>query len=431
MLKAVEACGFQERHRKMQAVTFLRAMVLAASGPNAGRQAHVMRLYFEMGAPRIARASFYDRFGPALEAVMEKLSERALAYAAAQPRDLPGFLGCVRDWRIVDSTTCKLDSALADTYPGTGDYAAIKIHKVLSVGCGATVGYHFSPARDHDSKHLKIDETWRGLGLLVDLGYASVARLQDCQRHDVAFVIRLKENWQPKVKRIARGEVTSTFTSGTDLDVLLADEVLLLNGKAIDAEVAIGEQNVPARLIGVCLPTGLYAFYLTNLPASIGPRQIADLYRVRWEIESNNKLDKSCHRLDEIDARKPEAVRALLHASMIASIIVCMIAHQHQLSEARPRRASAERTTAPLHPQTLARMLAVMALGLADLLHTEGRRAQVGWRDAAELLVSEGRDPNWRRRPSLLDQLRGWKISPGQPRRFRRGSDAKDGPNRS
>ena len=431
ILEAVEACGFQERHRKMQAVTFLRAMVLAASGPNAGRQAHVMRLYFEMGAPRIVRASFYERFGPALEGVMEKLSDRALKYAAGQRCDLPGFLGCVRDWRIVDSTTCKLDSALASSYPGTGDYAAIKVHKVLSVGCGATVGYHFSPARDHDSKHLKIDESWRGLGLLVDLGYASIARLQDCQKYGVAFVIRLKENWQPKVKRITRGEVTSTFTSGTDLDVLLTDEVLLLNGKAIDAEVTIGEQNVPARLVGVCLPTGLYAFYLTNLPASIGPRQIADLYRVRWEIESNNKLDKSCHRLDEIDARKPEAVRALLHASMIASIIVCLIAHQHQLAEPRPKRSGSERTTAPLHPQRLARMFAVMALGLADLQHSVGRRAQVGWRDAAELLVREGSDPNWRRRPSILDQLRGWTISPGQPKSFRRGSDAGGRTNRS
>ena len=38
-----------------------------------------------------------------------------------------------------------------------------------------------------------------------------------------------------------------------------------------------------------------------------------------WEIEINNKLDKSSHRLDEIDARKPAAVHALIHASRPSS----------------------------------------------------------------------------------------------------------------
>src|SRR5690554_1436252 len=42
---------------------------------------------------------------------------------------------------------------------------------------------------------------------------------------------------------------------------------------------------------------------------STPPRTVADLYRVRWEIELDNKLDKSCHRLDQIGARTAPAVR--------------------------------------------------------------------------------------------------------------------------
>jgi hypothetical protein len=56
-----------------------------------------------------------------------------------------------------------------EEFPGTGGYAAIKVHKVLSVGCGAPVQYHFSPARAHDSRHLPINASWRGYGLLADL----------------------------------------------------------------------------------------------------------------------------------------------------------------------------------------------------------------------------------------------------------------------
>ena len=47
------------------------------------------------------------------------------------------------------------------------------------------------------------------------------------------------------------------------------------------------------------LPDGSYRFYLTDLPASCGPLQVSDFYRVRWEIESDNKLDKSCNHIDK------------------------------------------------------------------------------------------------------------------------------------
>jgi hypothetical protein len=342
---------------------------------------------------------------------MSQLASISMDYARALPVDLPGVLGCVKDWRIADSTTVKLHDRLKSTYLGTGDYAALKVHKILSVGCGATIAYHFSPAREHDTKHLTLDESWRGYGLLIDLGYASLERLRDCRRFGVQVVIRLKENWQPKVKTIHRGEVTRTFTPGTDLDVLLADAVLLLDGKVIDATVTVGTgpDAVPMRLVGVPMPTGRYGFYLTTLPATIGPRQVADLYRVRWEIESNNKIDKASHRLDEIDARKPEAVHALLHASIIASILVGVLVHKHHLAQHGDLPPRARRTTAPLHAGLLARMLSVCAFRIADAMQLTGARADREWDDIARALVHMGEDPNWKSRPSILDQLRGWK----------------------
>ena len=88
--RAVEAAGFEQRERKRDALKFLRAMLASASSPAGGRLADIMRTYFENGAPRVARGSFYDWFGPPLEEVMKELSRTALAYAANQPKDLPG-----------------------------------------------------------------------------------------------------------------------------------------------------------------------------------------------------------------------------------------------------------------------------------------------------------------------------------------------------
>ncbi len=420
LLPAIRAAGLQERERKMNALLFLRSMIISASTGYGGRQADAMKIYFESGAKKVVRGAFYSWFGRPLEQVLDVVRNRALAYAAAQPLDLPGLLGAeVRDWHIVDSTTVKLDDALKDEYPGTGDYAALKIHKRFSVGIGTTIGYHLSPAREHDAPHLKVDESWRGLGLLADLGYASLDLLQSCERHGVQYVIRLKENWKPKVDHVARGSVRGVLLPGHDLDLLLDSETLVLDGKVIDADVRVGSgaREVRCRLVGVPTDKG-YAFFLTSLPPRIAARSVADLYRVRWEIESDNKLDKSCFRLDEIGARTGPSVRALLHASMVASIMVCLLAHQHRLQEAPPPRTGTERKKPPIHAQALARMVTCCAQSVARAFELSGRAADKEW-DRLAVLFGDETDPNWRRSPSILDQMRGWKVTPGKPRSAR------------
>jgi putative transposase len=407
-----QQCGVIERQRKLNLAMLVRAMVIAAGTPGGAYQADVLRSYLETEVPRVTRAAFYRWFDEPLERFMEALAQRALAYAQAQQVDLPGPLSGVQDWYIVDSTTIKVRDALREDFPGTGDYAALKVHKVLSVGCGAPVRYHFSPARDHDSPHLQIDESWRGYGLLADLAYASLARLQACETYDVRFVIRLKANWKPKVDYIARGQVAPEFFAGTDLAPLLADDILVLDGRAIDADVHVGREKhlLHLRLVGVQSPKG-YCFFLTNLPPRIGPRQVADLYRVRWEVELSIRLDKSVHRLDAIDAERPCSLKTLLHASLIASILAALLAHTHNF-QTRPKQDGAPRTEAPLHTRLLALQLAVSCQFIAQAWELKGTAAKRRWQKIAELLTHAGTDPNWRRRPSVLDQLRGWKRQP-------------------
>jgi putative transposase len=405
-------CGVIERQRKLDLGMLVRAMVISAGTPGGAYQADVLRSYLEGEVPPVARSAFYRWFDEPLERFMAALAERAVAYARAQQVDLSGPLCGVKDWYIVDSTTVRVRDALREEFPGTGEYAAIKVHKVLSVGCGAPVRYHFSPAREHDSRHLSIDESWRGYGLLADLGYASIERLRACEAHGVPFVIRLKDNWKPKVDYIARGQVTQTFFPGTNLDTLLAEDILMRDGRAIDADVHVGgdKHPLPLRLIGVHTPKG-YCFFLTNLPPRIGPRQVADLYRVRWEVELSIRLDKSVHRLDEVDAERPCSLKTLLHASLIASTIAALLAHAHNL-QTRPSQAGAPRTEAPLHPRRLALQLAVSCQSIAQAFDLQGSEGTQRWDKIAALLTHSGKDPNWRRRPSVLDQLRGWKRQP-------------------
>jgi len=412
--------GFHQRDRKRQAVEFLRTMLISATSPGGGRQADLMRAYFETGAPRVVRGSFYEWFGPPLEQAMAELGRRALAYTRAQPVDAPGILAGVHDWRIIDSTTIKLPIALRDAFPGCGDYAAIKVHKTLSVGTGMIVDYHFSPAREHDSPHLVIDESWRGFGLLADLGYASLAHLRACTQFGVSVVIRLKDGWKPKVQRVARADLTRTFVPGTDLELFL-DDVALNLGNVIDVDVTVGAEHLPLRLVGIRVPGKGYRFYLTTVGRRLGPHQIADLYSVRWEIESSIKVDKSGLRLDDIDATKPAAVRALLHATLISSVLTGAVVHVH--NRVIPTKRGV-RQRPPLHHGLVARMLTSAAYRLAALCDRAGdptenpRAIAAEWERLAGVVVHTGEDPNWRAKPSILDQLRGWRPKPATKRKL-------------
>jgi hypothetical protein len=118
--------------------------------------------------------------------------------------------------------------------------------------------------------------------------------LRACNDHEVRFVIRLKDHWKPKVDYLARGHVSQEFFPRTDLDTLLEQDVLVLDGRAIDADVHVGGTKCPRhlRLVGIHTPKG-YGFFLTNLPPRHGPRQVAALYRVRWAVEISQPHDGS------------------------------------------------------------------------------------------------------------------------------------------
>jgi hypothetical protein len=70
LMKLVRKSKLQERPRKLDALRLLRSMIIAASTGYGGRQADVMRLYFESGATHVLRGVFYGWFGAELEMVI-------------------------------------------------------------------------------------------------------------------------------------------------------------------------------------------------------------------------------------------------------------------------------------------------------------------------------------------------------------------------
>lgn len=400
--------GVTVRERVLDPVLLLIAIFCVGGTAEAARLSAVLREYVEIGGKKVARSVGNRWFDKELLALVLRVKDRGLAYAASLPRHLPGVLAGRRDWFAFDSTTVRLDDRLLEHWPGTGEYAALKVHVEISLGLEAPVGWHISPAREHDAPHLIVDERRRGTGLIVDLGYVSHALFEACNAHDVHIVARLKERWKVRLD-------DGAYIDGGK-DWVGSDAVLrLMNGKPIaarpneefDVDVLLGPPSKPVRLrlVQVATPEG-YRALLTNVPrATHDLHTIAFLYRLRWGIEIHNKLAKTACQLDEISAHKATNVETLVHASMIASLLACLIAHKEHLSRGAVDQRVVRLKRGPVHAMLLWKFIAQPGSSLP--LHIVAGCSGPAWERYTSNLIGMSEDPNWRNKPSPIDDAKG------------------------
>lgn len=413
ILASAREHGVQQRVKKLDIAALFVTLVLTAGSDDSGRQADVYAAYQEETGRPVVRGTFYAWFTDALAAMLKDLLGHAMETVWAQPPLLTGRLAKVgvKDWIVVDSETVTLPDELADFFPATSKPAGLKVHKYYSLGRNNVVDIEITPARDHDAPVLRLDERWRGMGLIVDLGYVSLDLIRECQRLDIYLVIRLKKGWKPRMLRTVDeiGELLD-IDGEPVLDDLLDMASADYDDSSFDFDVAIGrgKRRVTARLVGVPGPSS-YHWCITLLPRDAAtPELIQKLYRARWEIELDNKRDKGGARLDQIRAQKPASVLVLVYASLIRTMLANHIVYI-DLRDRPPSRA-------PLHGMAVALALNVCSSTIVAALESDDPRL---WHRACRAIRSRGHDPNWRRRPSVLDQLRGITAPPGRPRRSR------------
>ena len=407
--EAVKRLGVQQRRRQLDPVGLVTRMIFVGGTAEAGRLAAVLRDYYQDGHPQPARSAAYRWFDEELLALMKELVDGALDYVASMPHSLPGILQGPTDWRAFDSSTVKLPDALMPTWAGTGEYAAVKIHKEYSLGVENVVGYHIGPAREHDNLHLVVDETRRGTGLLVDLGYASHDLLRRCERFDVAYVIKGKGGWNLYVDDSVDSSSRARWKVPADWTCPDASEPLSLPEEGdLDIDITLGDEADPilARLVAFSAK-GKRVVLLTNLSRETHPIDaVGMLYRLRWAIETDYKLVKSGCQLDEITAERPVAAEILIHASMLASILANAFCHASHVEDGGVGTKAPKMSRPPLHPLLVWKFVVVAATSLTDILlgDEDPRRP---WEGRRKLIMSTGGDPNWRNRPSPIDEVKG------------------------
>lgn len=320
-----------KRRRVHHAGLLTVALILSAlqrSTDTEGRWLDAQRTYESIGGARSGKTSFRNTVRK-LVPLMNRMLRRRLKKLAARTADteLRGRLMHFADVLVPDGCAFKVATALSGLYPGTGTAAELKLHAVHSVRAGGAVGVEPSAGSVHDSDGFWPERWEKGALYLWDLGFENKERFIDATQAGAHVLQRLKSSSNPIVLA-SYGPTGHARHVADDLGHALrledACHGALHAQHTLDLDVRIDDDNgrsIVARV--VCVPFGEDRFYLTTLPRDIfTAHDVAELYRVRWEVERMFRGWRGALRLDEVvQLSHPKSIVAAVTASLLAATL--------------------------------------------------------------------------------------------------------------
>jgi transposase len=196
--------------------------------------------------------------------------------------------------------------------------SGIKVHTQIDIVTEIPVFYRITAARLHDVNAMDW-LTYEPLACYVfDRGYFDLARLFTIHQSGAFFIIR--EKFHPNYD-IEDGEDLSEGT-----DNVLRDQTVRFKGKR-------NKENypLPLRRIVYYAPElhRTFTYYTNNF--NFAAKDIALLYKYRWQVELFFKWIKQHLRVKTFWGRSENAVRIQIHVAVITYCLVGIIEHELQL----------------------------------------------------------------------------------------------------
>ena len=332
-----EDMRLKERDRVHHIGLVVDALVLSAlqrSSDTNGRLLDARRTYETIGGSPSSKNSFRGNVHQAVPLMRDVFRRRLEAIrAASRDVELRGRLQTFSDVIIPDGCASKIAAALSNLYPGTSQSAELKLHAVYCVRAGGCSSVTMARGSEHDSDGFWPTSWEKNALYLWDLGYVSNERFIDAVQSGAHVVQRLKDTMNPVV-------LASYGPGGTRRELLDEDgrRIRLQDACAfgrvhkqpvLDLDVEIKDNKgrvVQARV--VCVPFGGQdRYYLTTLPRAIfTPHDIAELYRIRWEVELFFRGWRGAMNLDEVRRLShPLSLEAIILASLLAAVLAQQI----------------------------------------------------------------------------------------------------------
>lgn len=328
---------FQVREaRKLGSGAWFWSFVLDAGNGGVRSIARTARTAGLLTAQTISRQAIHQRCGPEAVEFMRLLWQHLEAETAVLSKGpLPGTLSDFQDVHTFDSTTVGLLARLAERYPACRTNvrkAGLKIHTRTSLRTREAQAIRISPERMHDRKGIVLGSDRKDILHLMDLGFFDYDLFAEILDGGGDFVTRLKESANGTILNVRRGcprrhigeRMNQPIYSGPVVD--------------LDVEFLGSEHGMMLRVVGVFnRQTDEYHWYVCSLdPDRFSPRDVAEIYALRWQIELLYKNWKGrCH-LTELASEKEEVALVLLYASlcfaMLGRLVSVLACRTHGLS---------------------------------------------------------------------------------------------------
>lgn len=313
--------GFGKRNRKLTPRRIFWTLVLGFGAGPKRCLAELSRFFMMIAGIAVTRQALHKRFTGEtvlfLELCLRRLMERAAAW---MQEPLPDGLERFEGISLFDSTTLRLFDRLARKFRACRKnvrLAALKIHARMSLSTKQADQVHITGERVHDRRGIQIGEWVRGCLLTFDLGYFDYGLFKEIVLMGGHFVSRLKERANGVIVMVREG--CKKGRSGRDLNGVM------FQGYRVDLDVRFGQGTKTAVFRVVAIwdrKIQNYHWYVTSLaPEDFSPREVAQIYRLRWQIELLFKEWKSICRIQHLPSTKEEVVLSLVYASLCAAVL--------------------------------------------------------------------------------------------------------------
>lgn len=328
--------GLIVRQRSFDATTFLTTIVF---GYLHDSQATFATLAAELG---LSESGLQQRFDQPetlafLQAILKAALETVLVTRPKRLQALRSFSGVY----ITDSTTVPLPPSLTPSFPSCGGGAkgqtlpaVLKILVTYEVQTGTIHQLTLHAGKDNDNGLPWLEDLPAGSLHLTDLGFYHQERFQRDQaagnywisRVPCSNTLRPADAPATEIVRLRSFLETHATCGRVDQAVIVgaATHDHPLPARLVAWQCSVAEtqrrqqqlqqraktekKKVSSEMLAMCV----WMVYITNVPApQLRPKQIGELYRVRWQIELLFKRWKSCLGLAQ-PIRKKKATTALV-----------------------------------------------------------------------------------------------------------------------
>jgi len=224
---------------------------------------------------------------------------------------------------LLDASTVVLNQTRFAWAIGHSGKSGIKIHTVYDLDAEIPTYFEITPARHSDLSTAKTLCYEPGRTYVYDRGYYDFQYWRDLDEAGCCFVTRLKKNSPTQVQRKRR-------VPKHDQDILCDNEVLLNQRLARSRKNPYDKalREITVRVEGKQDPIRIITNDLTSTA-----RDIADLYKKRWQIELFFKWIKQHLKIKTFLGTSENAVKIQVLVAMIAYVLLRLLNRQPLLRE--------------------------------------------------------------------------------------------------